>query len=179
MRIWAPKPAFTVEVRQLTLSRARSKRNCDFSDAVRNAARRVPHRMRRILRDLRCSRISSTAPMEVRASMGCCCARRRRCVTPVSSGASRQLFAQILYCRALGVRSRFRETAPAIEAWQQVAQWAEQRQLVTWARRCDEPDLLIITNVWPTSQKPAYGPFVKRSVDGLEALGIKGDVLFI
>jgi glycosyltransferase involved in cell wall biosynthesis len=38
---------------------------------------------------------------------------------------------------------------------------------------------LIITNLWPTSQKPAYGPFVKRSVDGLEALGIKGDVLFV
>jgi teichuronic acid biosynthesis glycosyltransferase TuaC len=67
----------------------------------------------------------------------------------------------------------------AIKASQQLARWAEQCRLVTWERRWDEPDLLIITNVWPDSEKPARGPFVKRSVDGLEALGIKGDVLFI
>src|SRR4051812_46185394 len=102
--------------------------------------------MRRILRDLWYARISSTAPVEVRAWMGSCPARPPLRYA-VNSGASRQLCAQILYCRALGLRSRFRETAPAIEAWQRVAQWAEQRQLVTWERRCDEPDLLIITNV--------------------------------
>lgn len=57
--------------------------------------------------------------------------------------------------------------------------FAEQRNLVTWERRCDEPDVLTVTNVWPHSEKPAYGAFIRTSVQGLEARGIQSDVLFI
>jgi len=71
------------------------------------------------------------------------------------------------------------ETISTFEPFQWFARWAEQRRLVTWERRCDEADVLIITNVWPHRARPTYGPFVRRSVEGLEALGIKGDVLFI
>jgi teichuronic acid biosynthesis glycosyltransferase TuaC len=65
------------------------------------------------------------------------------------------------------------------KASRRLAQWAERHGLVTWERRCDEPDILIITNVWPHHEKPAYGPFVRSTVDGLEAVGVKADVLFI
>ncbi|HME05357.1 MAG TPA: hypothetical protein VKG38_20200, partial [Solirubrobacteraceae bacterium] len=50
---------------------------------------------------------------------------------------------------------------------------------MTWERRCDEPDILFITNVWPHPEKPAYGTFIKASVEGLEAVGVRADVLFI
>jgi teichuronic acid biosynthesis glycosyltransferase TuaC len=39
--------------------------------------------------------------------------------------------------------------------------------------------VLIITNLWPDSDRPAYGPFVRAAVDSLEALGPKADVLYI
>jgi teichuronic acid biosynthesis glycosyltransferase TuaC len=55
----------------------------------------------------------------------------------------------------------------------------ERRGLLTWERRCSEAGLLTITNMWPNDEDPTYGPFIKRSVDGLGALGIDGDVLFI
>jgi teichuronic acid biosynthesis glycosyltransferase TuaC len=57
--------------------------------------------------------------------------------------------------------------------------WLERRGLFTWERRGSRAVLLTITNVWPHDANPAYGPFVKRSVDGLDALGAVGDVLFI
>jgi teichuronic acid biosynthesis glycosyltransferase TuaC len=55
----------------------------------------------------------------------------------------------------------------------------ERRGLVTWERRSCEAGLLTITNVWPHDDRPAYGPFVKRSVDGLDEIGLESDVLFI
>jgi glycosyltransferase involved in cell wall biosynthesis len=55
----------------------------------------------------------------------------------------------------------------------------ERRGLVTWERRGSEAELLTITNLWPDDEDPAYGPFIKRSVDGLDELGIDSDVLFI
>jgi teichuronic acid biosynthesis glycosyltransferase TuaC len=58
-------------------------------------------------------------------------------------------------------------------------EWLERRGLVTWERRGSRAGLLTITNLWPHDENPAYGPFVKRSVDGLDALGVVGDVLFI
>jgi glycosyltransferase involved in cell wall biosynthesis len=57
--------------------------------------------------------------------------------------------------------------------------WLERRGLLTWERRGSRAALLTITNLWPHDENPAYGPFVKRSVDGLDALGVVGDVLFI
>jgi glycosyltransferase involved in cell wall biosynthesis len=55
----------------------------------------------------------------------------------------------------------------------------ERCRFVTWERRSDDPDLLTLTNLWPHREKPAYGPFVRASVDGLEARGLRSDVLFI
>jgi teichuronic acid biosynthesis glycosyltransferase TuaC len=64
-----------------------------------------------------------------------------------------------------------------------VSRWLAGRmdhcRFVTWERRHDAPDLLTVTNVWPHREKPAYGPFVRTSVDGLEAHGLRSDVLFI
>ena len=57
--------------------------------------------------------------------------------------------------------------------------WIKCCRFVTWERRYDDPDLLTITNLWPHREKPAYGPFVRTSVDGLEAVGMRSDVLFI
>ncbi len=37
----------------------------------------------------------------------------------------------------------------------------------------------MITNVWPHAERPAYGPFVKVTVDGVRAQGVACDVLFI
>jgi teichuronic acid biosynthesis glycosyltransferase TuaC len=56
---------------------------------------------------------------------------------------------------------------------------AGRRKLVTWEQRCQEPDVLILTNVWPHSERHAYGPFLRRTVEGLEAVGVRADVLFI
>lgn len=55
----------------------------------------------------------------------------------------------------------------------------ERRGLISWERRSDEGGLLTITNAWPHREYPAYGPFIKRTVDGLEALGVESDVLFV
>jgi glycosyltransferase involved in cell wall biosynthesis len=55
----------------------------------------------------------------------------------------------------------------------------ERRGLVTWEQRDDDAMLLMITNVWPHAERPAYGPFVKVTVDGVRAQGVACDVLFI
>jgi glycosyltransferase involved in cell wall biosynthesis len=39
--------------------------------------------------------------------------------------------------------------------------------------------VLIVTNMWPHSAHPAYGIFIKRQVDSLEALGLECEVLFV
>jgi teichuronic acid biosynthesis glycosyltransferase TuaC len=57
--------------------------------------------------------------------------------------------------------------------------WLGRRGLVTWERRAGNATMLTVTNVWPHSANPAYGPFIKRSVDGLIAAGMESDVLFI
>jgi teichuronic acid biosynthesis glycosyltransferase TuaC len=40
-------------------------------------------------------------------------------------------------------------------------------------------DVLIVTNMWPREDDPAYGIFVRRQVDSVRALGLKCDVLFV
>jgi teichuronic acid biosynthesis glycosyltransferase TuaC len=62
---------------------------------------------------------------------------------------------------------------------ERLGDWLDRRGLVTWERRGGRAGLLTITNVWPHDENPAFGPFVKRSVEGLDALGVVGDVLFI
>jgi teichuronic acid biosynthesis glycosyltransferase TuaC len=42
-----------------------------------------------------------------------------------------------------------------------------------------EADLLVITNMWPEPERPAYGIFVQRQVQSLQAAGIRCDVLYI
>ena len=51
--------------------------------------------------------------------------------------------------------------------------------LVTWEEREDGARLLMITNIWPHAERPALGPFVRDTVEGLRDLGIACDVLFI
>src|SRR5262249_32782450 len=121
MRTRAPNLSLLSVFRQPTSSRA-GRTRIAILDAIRSVAGRVLQRMRRSLRDLLWTRIPSTARVEVRGSMGlsprdASSVRHEACIL-----ARRRLFAQILYRRALGLRSRFRETAPAIEASQRVAQ---------------------------------------------------------
>jgi teichuronic acid biosynthesis glycosyltransferase TuaC len=44
-----------------------------------------------------------------------------------------------------------------------------------------DPDarVLVVTNMWPSEEKPSYGIFVKRQVDSLIDLGLRCDVLFV
>ena len=37
----------------------------------------------------------------------------------------------------------------------------------------------MVTNMWPSEQKPAYGIFIKRQVDSLRDIGLESDVLFV
>jgi glycosyltransferase involved in cell wall biosynthesis len=60
-----------------------------------------------------------------------------------------------------------------------ILEWFEKRQLVTWEHRDKDARLLMITNVWPHRDRPAYGPFVKCTVEGVRGQGIACDVLFI
>jgi glycosyltransferase involved in cell wall biosynthesis len=50
---------------------------------------------------------------------------------------------------------------------------------VTWERRSEDATVLMITNVWPHPQRPAYGPFVAYTRDGMVREGVSCDVLFI
>jgi hypothetical protein len=56
---------------------------------------------------------------------------------------------------------------------------AEERSLVTFEVRHPDPNVLVVTNLWPHEEDPAYGIFVKRQVDSLHDLGVRADVLFI
>jgi teichuronic acid biosynthesis glycosyltransferase TuaC len=60
-----------------------------------------------------------------------------------------------------------------------VLDWLDKRQLVTWAHRDDGARLLAITNLWPSEEQPAYGPFISAAVDALRKQGLACDVLFI
>jgi glycosyltransferase involved in cell wall biosynthesis len=42
-----------------------------------------------------------------------------------------------------------------------------------------DPDVLIVTNMWPRDDDPVYGIFVKRQIDSLKSLGLSCDVLFV
>jgi len=53
------------------------------------------------------------------------------------------------------------------------------RDLVTWERTDPDARVLMITNAWPHRERPVHGTFVQHTVDGLEAKGIRCDVLFI
>jgi glycosyltransferase involved in cell wall biosynthesis len=50
---------------------------------------------------------------------------------------------------------------------------------VTFEVRHRYPNVLVVTNLWPHADDPAYGIFVKRQVDSLHDVGVRADVLFI
>lgn len=53
------------------------------------------------------------------------------------------------------------------------------RGWVTFARETPGAEVLVITNAWPTPQRPQLGIFLRDTVDGLEAEGVACDVLFV
>jgi len=55
----------------------------------------------------------------------------------------------------------------------------ERRGLVTWERNVPEAEVLMVTNTWPHRERPTQGPFVKETVEGLAAHGMRCDVLLI
>lgn len=48
-----------------------------------------------------------------------------------------------------------------------------------FVRRDSRPDLLVITNMWPERERPAYGVFVERQVEALQEAGLRCDVLYV
>ncbi len=53
------------------------------------------------------------------------------------------------------------------------------RSLLTLEHTDPDARVLVVTNMWPTKERPSYGIFVKRQVDSLIAAGLRCDVLFI
>ncbi len=51
--------------------------------------------------------------------------------------------------------------------------------LLTFERRQDGAEVLIVTNFWPREEDPTYGIFAKRQIDSLVARGLRSDVLFV
>ena len=52
------------------------------------------------------------------------------------------------------------------------------RPLLTLEHTDPNARVLVVTNMWPTKEKPTYGIFVKRQVDSLIEAGLRCDVLF-
>jgi teichuronic acid biosynthesis glycosyltransferase TuaC len=50
--------------------------------------------------------------------------------------------------------------------------------LITFEHTDPDARVLVVTNMWPTKEKPTYGIFVKRQVDSLIEAGLRCDVLF-
>jgi teichuronic acid biosynthesis glycosyltransferase TuaC len=69
---------------------------------------------------------------------------------------------------------------PASLRWARyILRQLERSRLVTWERRDDDARLLMITNLWPDSRRPAYGPFVEYTVEGIRDQGVACDVLYV
>jgi teichuronic acid biosynthesis glycosyltransferase TuaC len=52
-------------------------------------------------------------------------------------------------------------------------------RIFEYVHRDPQPDLLIITNMWPEHARPVYGIFVERQVQALRAAGLRCDVLYV
>jgi len=48
-----------------------------------------------------------------------------------------------------------------------------------FVQRDPQPDLLVVTNMWPEPTRPVYGIFVERQVQALRAAGLRCDVLYV
>jgi teichuronic acid biosynthesis glycosyltransferase TuaC len=53
------------------------------------------------------------------------------------------------------------------------------RDLLTLEHHDPAADVLVVTNMWPNSERADYGIFVKRQVDSLIEAGLRCDVLFV
>jgi glycosyltransferase involved in cell wall biosynthesis len=51
--------------------------------------------------------------------------------------------------------------------------------LLTIERSDEAADVLVVTNLWPREDKPAYGVFIERQVESLRRLDLRFDVLFV
>jgi teichuronic acid biosynthesis glycosyltransferase TuaC len=51
--------------------------------------------------------------------------------------------------------------------------------IASWPRTNERADVLVVTSSWPLREKPAYGVFIKRQLDSLEAAGVHCDVFLI
>lgn len=49
----------------------------------------------------------------------------------------------------------------------------------TWEIRDPQAEVLFVTNMYPDSERPAYGIFVKRQIESLRRRGLKCDVLYV
>jgi teichuronic acid biosynthesis glycosyltransferase TuaC len=56
---------------------------------------------------------------------------------------------------------------------------ANRTGLVTWEQKERDAQLLVITNLWPDSELPVYGAFIRTTVRGLGEAGVKSDVLYV
>jgi teichuronic acid biosynthesis glycosyltransferase TuaC len=50
---------------------------------------------------------------------------------------------------------------------------------IEFVRRDADPDILVVTNMWPEPSRPAYGVFVERQVRILQEAGLRCDVLYV
>ena len=57
--------------------------------------------------------------------------------------------------------------------------WLDAKGIVTWEHRDPRSRLLVMTNLWPFAEQPAYGPFIRDGVEELHRQGLACDVLFI
>jgi glycosyltransferase involved in cell wall biosynthesis len=60
-----------------------------------------------------------------------------------------------------------------------VAAHSEREPLLTFVHKEAGADVLVVTNLWPETDRPVYGIFVQRQVDSLRAAGIRCDVLYV
>ena len=51
--------------------------------------------------------------------------------------------------------------------------------LVAFVHHDNDPEVLVVTNMWPDEERPVYGIFVQRQVESLRAAGVRCDVLYI
>lgn len=50
---------------------------------------------------------------------------------------------------------------------------------IEFVRQDADPDILVVTNMWPEPSRPAYGVFVERQVRILRESGLRCDVLYV
>jgi teichuronic acid biosynthesis glycosyltransferase TuaC len=51
--------------------------------------------------------------------------------------------------------------------------------VLTWERKDPDASVLLVTNMWPDAERPAYGAFIKRQVDSLVRAGLRCDVVYV